>query len=158
MSSTVTATITSGTQAKFQEATTFGATFTGTPSLQWVRRFNTTELTKCYFNTYTVTSTPTSVDLTALTDAYGAALSFATIRHLRITNNDPAISLTVGGGTNGLFTALPFSLVGYNSATNTDDGSDLNLTTNITVDGTHKILTLVAASGSISVDVFILGV
>jgi len=157
MSQSVTATINSTTQARFQSSQAFSTTFTGTPFLAWQRQFTTSETTKCYFGNFTVTTSPTSIDLTGLTDAYGSALSFATIRHLQITNNDETNSLTVGGGTNGLFTTLPFSLVGYSASNGTSDGSCLQLTTNLTVDGTHKILTLTAGAGSISVDVFLLG-
>ncbi len=157
MAQSVTATITSGTQARYQSTQDFSTTFTGTPSLEWVKKFTTSNITKCYFTTETVTTTPVSIDLTGLTDAYGAALSFATVKHLHIINNDATNNLTVGGGTNGVFAALPFNLKGQTGANNSDNGSDLNLTTEITVDGTHKILTLTASAGSISVDVFILG-
>lgn len=157
MATSLTATVTSSTLAKYQSTQALSTTFSGKPYNNWARNFATTDISKCYFNTHSVTTSPTSLDLTALTDAYGAALSFATVKHLQIINNSDTNSLTVGGGTNGLFTTLPFTLAGYAAANNGDDGSCLQLTTSITVDGTHKILTLTASAGTIDVDVFVLG-
>jgi hypothetical protein len=94
-----------------QSVNDFNVTFSGTPTRDFARSFTSTDVTKMYFKTYTVTSTPTSIDLTSLTDAYGQPLDFTgTIKALFIANNDATNNLTVGGGTNGLFSTLPFTL------------------------------------------------
>jgi hypothetical protein len=134
-----------------QQATqAFNVTYTGSPAREYLRTFTTSDISKIVFSSYSITTTPTSVDLTSQTDPFGAAVNFATVKNLLIVNNDTTNALTIGGGTNGLFAALPFNL-GDTVAT------CLNLTTPITVDGTHKILKLVSTAGTISVDVFIIG-
>ncbi len=157
MSTTLSGQISSISKFLHQNTGAFGVTYSGNPLRDYERYFATSEVTKLFFASFTVTTTPTTIDLTSLTDEYGDSFSFATIKHLEIVNNDTAINLTVGGGTNGVFAALP-PLSGQSPANATgSNGSCLNLTTNITVDSTHKILQLVAGSGSISVDVFIVG-
>ncbi len=156
MATTLTAIVNSQVQAKFTSTGGLSATFTGNPAVNYQKAFNSTEITKIYIATATVTTTPTSIDLTAVTDAFGNSISFSSVKQLIIHNKDTAIALTVGGGTNGLFSTLPFTLVGYD-ASQGSDGTCLNLTTTISIDGTHKILTLTAASGSISVDIIVLG-
>lgn len=155
MAESVTASISSKTSVKFQNVTSFGTTYTGTPSLDFERSFNTTETTKSYSHRYSVTSTPTVVDLTSLTDDYGTALSFSTVRHIHIRHTDTTNSLTVGGGTTPVFAVLPV-LTSYTASVG-DNGSCVSITTNITVDSTHKLLSLTASAGTISVDVFIVG-
>lgn len=152
MATALSSTISSVARAQFSSAG-----FSGSPIQDFERGFSGSECTKLYFATYTVGTSPTSIDLTSLTDAFGNALSFATIRHLAIINNDVTNNLTVGGGSNGLFAALPFTLTG-STASSGNKGSCLQLTANITVDGTHKILTLTSSASTISVNVFILGV
>jgi hypothetical protein len=157
MANSVSATITNATQARFQSGQAFSTTFFGVPKVEWVRQFTTTDITKCYFASLSVSTTPTSVDLTSLTDAYGTSIAFSSVKHLRVVNTSAVGNLTVGGGTNGLFTTLPFTLNGSTGSNNSDNGSDLSLTTPITVDGTHKILTLTASAGTIVVSLFVLG-
>lgn len=153
---TVSYRITSISSGKITKSGVFGSTYRGNPTLTFNKIMNNTEVTKSYTNTVTVTSTPTSIDLTNLTDEFGAALSFSTIKHLHIINNSTTQSVFVGGGTNGLFTELPFQLIGYAAPTGSN-GSDINLSTNITVDATHKILKLYTLANSASVNICIAG-
>lgn len=154
MATTLSGTVSSISKFLQQSTQDLSIVYTGYPTRDYERTFSTTDVTKIVFKNYTVTSTPTSVDLTSLTDPFGTSVNFATLKHIQVCNNDGTNSLTVGGGTNGVFSALPV-LVGQN--TMTANGSCVNLTTNITIDSTHKILTLTASAGSISVDVFLVG-
>lgn len=116
------------------------------------------QVNKVYTTTVTVnTSGATLIDLTSgITDALGASIVFAKVSAIKITNKSTTTgeNITVGGGTNGLFTALPFTL---EAGTGTESFT-LCKGAGITVDGTHKILQLAAASGSaVTVTVTIFG-
>lgn len=124
-----------------------GSTYSGRPALSYSKSFKTTDISSVYHATLTVTTTPTVINVQSLTNAFGGSVSFSTVKHVQVTNDAASIALTVGGGTNPLFAALP-TIVAGGCAT---------LTTNITVSGSVKNLTLTAASGSISVDVLIVG-
>lgn len=156
MATTLTAQITSQVKAAYASTGNLSIPFTGNPLVSFVKNFDSTEVTKTYFNSLSITSSPTSIDLSSFTDCFGNAISMTTVKEIIIYNHDTAIALTVGGGTNGLFATLPFTLTGY-TATTGSNGTCLHLTTSITVDGTHKILTLTAGSGTITVDVLVLG-
>ncbi len=92
------------------------------------------------------TGTPASLDLTTgLFDPLGVALVFTKVSAIHINNLSTTVgqNLTIGGGTNGLFTASP----------NTCDANGgewfiASPTAQITVDGTHKIITITAAAGT----------
>lgn len=147
MSQTITASVVSSINALYQSSAPFSTTLGGTVARAFNKSYATSAITKLYFQNY-ASGSPTSIDLTSLTDAYGVAISFTTVKHLLICNNDGTNAVTVGGGTNGLFSALP-SLIG---------GGAYNLTTNFTVDGTHKIILITPAAGTPSVDVVVMGV
>jgi hypothetical protein len=153
MPQTLSGTVSSVSRFLQQNSQALNVLFSGNPSRDFERVFTSTDVTKCYFNSYNVTTTPTAVDVTGLTDAYGQAISFGTVKHVQLVNNDAAANLTAGGGTNALFAALP-ALVGQAGNPN---GSCVNLTTNLTADGTHKNIQLVASAGTISVDLFLVG-
>lgn len=144
---------------KFTQQSTqpLNITYSGSPNRDFVRQFASTDITKLYFNTYTVGTSATTIDLTSLTDAYGQSISFGTVKALLVVNNDATNNLTVGGGTNGLFSTLPFTLNGQ-TVSGSQQGSALSIITPITVDGTHKILSLTASASTISVDVFVAGI
>jgi hypothetical protein len=146
MSETASGTVTS-TSGFLDSSSVAGTTYTGKPGLKYSKTFASTDISSVFCHTYTVTTTPTVIDVTALTNAFGASVGFATVKHVQVVNNAAAIGLTVGGGTDPLFSALPTIVA----------GGCVNLTTNITVSGSVKTLTLTAASGSISVDVLIVG-
>lgn len=102
------------------------------------------------------TSGATSIDLTTLTDAIGTSTAFGTVSAILITNKSTVNgqNITVGGGTNGLFAAWPVTL----DATDGLETLLIRKKLGITVDGTHKILTLAAAAGAaVPVRVTILG-
>lgn len=148
MSYSLSGSISSVSKFLHQEAAALSITYTGNPTLNYAKSFSTTDITKLFFATYTVGTSATSIDVTALTDAFGQALNFATVKHLQIVNLSGVQTLTVGGGTNGLFTALPTLAV----------NGCYQLTTNFTVDGTHKIIALTANASTASVEVLIVGV
>lgn len=148
MAQTLTGTINSNTSFLNQNALPLSVTYTGTPGKQYSKTFASSDITKVFFASYTVTTSSTTIDLTSLTDAYGAAISFTTVKHLQILNNDATNSLLVGGGTNAVFSSLP-SLVA---------GGCYNLTTNLAVSGSTKNLALTAGALSIGVDVLMVGI
>lgn len=151
MSNSLTATVESKIKCLHQSPQVLSITYTGAPTLDYTATFSSSAISKVYFNTYTVGTSPTSIDLTTLTDPFGVALSFGSVVDLLIVNNDTTNALEIGGGSNGLFTLLPVNLAGQVG------GSSLHWTTPITVNGTHKILTLQATASTISVSVFVIG-
>ena len=155
MATTLTSQVSSVSSARYLSSQGLSTQFSGSPVLDFERSFSSTECTKIYFASYSVTTSTTSIDLTSLTDAYGTVLSFSTVRHLAIVNNSGTNDITAGGGTNGLVSTLPV-LKGFVPTTG-ENGTAINLTTNITVDSTHKILALTGSAGTSTVDVYILG-
>lgn len=156
MSTTYLGSVSSSVSWRATSPLDFSATLASSPQSSFARQFSSTEVTKLFYKTYSVTSTPTVIDVTTgLTDAYGAALSFATVKHLYFWNKDATRHLSVGGGTNALINALP-TLIGQ-TPTNGSTGSCVFLTTSITTSGSVKILNLTASSGTILVDVLIAG-
>src|SRR4051794_34551259 len=104
----------------------------------------------CLFYTNTRSTTGESLDLTsALTDAYNQALLFTKLQAFLIYNHDATKSLTVGGGTNAVFGALPsigpLAAIAY------------CYPTGLTVDSTHKILTVTPSTGTVSYDLVLIG-
>jgi hypothetical protein len=146
MAYTISPSISSATKVLFQNSQPLSTTFSGTISKSFDLQIPTASVSKVYFNRY-VSGSPTTIDLTSLVDAYGNSISFTTVLHLMIVNNDATHNITVGGGTNGLFAALPVLYA----------GGCYNLTTTFTVDGTHKLLLITPAAGTPSVDVVFLG-
>ena len=92
------------------------------------------------------TGTPATIDLSSfITDDGSTASISSMVEAIKITllSSTTGQDLTVGGGTNGLFAALPVSLKP------TPRGEAvLFLATPITVDATHKIITLAVAAGT----------
>lgn len=145
MATSVTGSMAASLGLQVQETTDLSATFTGSPKLSFTKQFTTSDITKGYWKQYTVTTTPTSVDLTALTDWAGNALSFSTVKALLIVNRG-TVTVTTGGGTNAVIPSQDVTAGGCRLLQST-----------VTVDGTHKIITLTAASGSATVDIELAG-
>lgn len=146
MAITLSGSVSSITKCINQNSAAFGTTYSGNPIRDYEATFTSSQITKISFANYSV-STGTTIDLTNITDPFGNAISFATVKHLQIVNNDLTNSLTVGGGSNPVFAALPSIIA----------GGCVNLTTNLTVGGSTKNLLLTAGAGTISVDVYIIG-
>jgi hypothetical protein len=99
-----------------------------------------------YSADFTVTSgSPLSLDLSSIADAAGNVVTFGHITHFlaenRSTNTAEIMSLF--GGTNGVFTADPKPLQangGLSFMANPNPG--------VTIDGTHKIVTVTVAAGT----------
>jgi hypothetical protein len=98
--------------------------------------------------------TPDSIDLTALTDPLGQALNFTKVSAILINNLSTTVGrdLTIGGGTNGLFTAAPNPVKANGGIWFLADP-----TAQITVDGTHKIITVAIAAGTDSYNITVIG-
>ena len=101
---------------------------------------------KIYSAAFTVTNgAPLSLDLTALTDPLGQANNFGTVYSILITNDSTTAGqdFTCFGGTNGLIATSTELCYANGGAKLLDTG-----TTGITVDGTHKIITIAVAAGT----------
>lgn len=151
---TVSGTVTS-TSAFSLSNSTGGTTYTGSPRISYSKTFSNVNVTKFYQATLSVGTSPTTIDVTSLTDPFGDAVNFATIKHIEIVNNSTTADLTAGGGSNPIFNEM---VLKGQAVTAGSAGSCLNLTSPITVDGTHKNLALTSSSGTISVDLLISGV
>jgi hypothetical protein len=95
---------------------------------------------------FTVTSgTPYTLDLTALTDAGGSAITFGHLTHLQLENMSVTTGqdFTLGGGTNGVFTAAPNVI-----AANGGLWFLANPSPGVLVDSTHKIISISVAVGT----------
>lgn len=117
----------------------------GNATFPFKAEYNNTSLsvTKEFTDNRTVATTETLDVTSGLTDFYGVALNFATVKQIIIVNH-AAGSLTVGGGSNPLINQLTITA-----------GGCLNLTTNITTSGSVK--NLVIAGSSAEYDIIILG-
>jgi hypothetical protein len=144
---------------------------------QSVQNFNTAftiagsaadQVNKLYINTLTfVASTPQTLDLTSLTDIYGAAVSFSTVRAITMKMNSTANGATLMLGYNasqpatawaGFLNATGSLTVQASTATNS---ADLILTapntTGMAVSGGSKNLQLTPSAHAFTVDITIAG-
>lgn len=105
---------------------------------------STLTITKLYSNIRSFTTSET-IDVTSgLTDFFGTALNFATVKQVWISNTSAA-SITFGGGSNPLFNAFTLTASGC-----------INLTTNITTSGSVKNIA-VSGTGTLSYSIVIMG-
>jgi hypothetical protein len=131
------------------------ATVNHTPAKALVAGTSATQISKIHSARYLVTTgTPLSIDLTSVTDPVGASLNFGFVSRILISNASTTAgqNATVLGGTNGLVAASPFTL-GPGGHLKVDLGDQ-----EITVDGTHKIITVTLAAGTnVPIDVTVMG-
>lgn len=140
----LTATVKSDCRAT-HTSTTGGISYSASPAKSYEKTFTSSDITKIYHGSRTTTGE--TLDLTSgLTDGYGTALVFATVKQILIINNSATQTLTIGGGANPVISELPVVSV----------GGHVNITSTFTVDGTHKNLKI-QASASLTYDVIILG-
>ncbi len=116
------------------------------------------QVSKVYSSQLTInTASATTLDLTSLTDALGASVSFGKLRGVKITNTSAVAGedITVGGGSNAIIPAAS-PLV---ASVSLDATFAQNFgTVGLTVDSTHKNLLIAAAAGSaVSVIVTLIG-
>lgn len=122
-------------------------TYTGNVNKSYTKALSSSDVTKVFHDTRSVTGNET-LDLTSgLTDAYGTALVYSSLKHILIYNSDDTDSLIVGGGSNPVLA----------NAVTISAGGCLNLTSTFTVAGSTKNLRIEASSGSISYDVVLIG-
>lgn len=157
MAETISGSVSSAGSYTHTNSGELGTTLTGNPVRSFARNFSSSEITKLYYATLSVTTTPTVLDVTALTSNYGSSLNFGTVKELLIWNKNTTSGqdLTVGGGTNPLLNALPD--LKAQTAGAGSNGSCVHLTTPITVSGSAKNIRLVAATGTLTVDIMIAG-
>lgn len=155
MATTVIGAVNSNVSASIQNTQALSTTFSGNPSVNFSCQFSNAEITKCFFQSYSATTGGTSIDLKALTDAFGSALSFSNIKHLQVWNQDTVNGLIVGGATSGVVPVLP-TLTGR-AASVGSNGSCLSLTTSVSVDPGTRFLKLASTAGTVSAWLMILG-
>jgi hypothetical protein len=102
--------------------------------------------------TFSINSgTPLSIDLTSIADVGGNTVAFGHLCYFKVVNSGGG-DLNIGGGTNGVFTLDPKPIRDtYGVATHYDPNPG------ITIDGTHKIFTLDAASGTVAGSITLAG-
>lgn len=154
MSTTLNGSVSSRSAFQYQSIQA-GVTYQGNPLNDYERQFSSSDVTKVFFNQYSIGTGGTTIDVTNLTDSFGNALSFGTVKHLSIINLDQSNNLTINAsGSNLLVGALP-ALVGQSGTS--QNGSCIQLTTNITTSGSVKNLVLASSAGTITVTLLIAG-
>jgi len=123
-----------------------GTAFSGFPKLSQSQSLDSTTPVNKVFNQSATISSPTTLDVTALTDAYGAALSFGTVKQFVIQNTG-AGNLVVGGGSNPLFGTDQYTV---------KSGATLPITSSFTESGSAKNI-LLTPSASLSYTLIICG-
>lgn len=122
-------------------------TYSGNPQISTVTSFSTSDISKVYTAAGT-TAVNLNLDVTSgLTDAFGNALVFGTVKTFVLKNTHATATLTVGGGTNPLFGSDQYTVAA---------GACLPITTSFTVDSTHKVIRVVP-SASCTYQLMILG-
>jgi hypothetical protein len=121
------------------------ATYSGEPSVSFVKQYEVGDITKVWHDSR-VLATNETLDVTSgLTDAFGTALNFVTVKGILIYNTHATNTLTVGGGTNPLFTQTVLT-----------GGGSITYCTNITTSGSVKNI-LLTASASLTYQIIIFG-
>lgn len=107
-------------------------------------------------NVSVVSGTPLVIDLTALTNPDGGAVSFTNVLAVKLTNNGTAAgTLTMGGGTNPVFGAFPVAAQGGTNGTGVTGFYSPN---GITVaGGSSNNLQIVSSAGTVPGSLTILG-
>jgi hypothetical protein len=132
-----------------QDTGTVGTgTYTGNPSITKTISLSSSDITKVYSATRSVSSADTFDVTSGLTHAFGAALVYASVKGLVILNTHATASIVVGGGSNPLLGTDQYTVKA---------GQALYVPcVPVTVDGTHKVLT-VTPSGAVTYSLLILG-
>ncbi len=125
----------------------FNTPFSGQPNLQFRLSMPSTDVNNCWFNTYTLSTSPTTVDVSSLTGAFGESINFTTVKQLTVVNRSATTGVVVGGGSTPLVDEMP-ELTGSLSC--------IYLTANLTTSGAN-LLSLVCSSGTAVTDVLIAG-
>lgn len=121
-----------------------GINYTGSPAVEFEAQAATVGYEVVWRKSATIAS-PESIDVTALTGAFGQAIDFAEVHAIIIKNNSTTATLTVGGDTNALINQTVLSTSGC-----------MSLATSLTVDGTHKVIKL-NPSASLTYEILIAG-
>jgi hypothetical protein len=121
-----------------------------------------------YATTLTLSATPTTLDLTSLTDPLGVAVAFARIRGLYIRNNatTDGWNLTIGLAASNAWAGASQFLAASSSIILGPSSSFPNAgrlevwapnTTGYVVDGTHKSLKLDPGANTFTIDIQLIG-
>ena len=122
--------------------------YNGSPGIDSSLTFSTSDLSKVFADSRSI-SAADPLDVTSgLTDQYGTALVYATVKTVVIKNTHATATLTIGGGSDPLYGTDQYTLKA---------GQTLPITSSATVDGTHKVLTITPSVASTTYDILILG-
>lgn len=139
-----TATIEINCSSTYTKPTALG-TGTISPRINYLTSLSSSDVTKVYFTSATISGV-TTLDVTALTDIYGTALSYGTVKGVYIENSG-AGNLVLGGGTNPLFGTDQYTV---------KTGAVLPIVSPFTVGGSNKVITL-TPSASLTYSIIIVG-
>jgi hypothetical protein len=155
----VTASITTSTTST-QTATLVGTVTPATVSQSIIANFATTgtgadSLNLNFVSSVAVTSAGVTLDLSSLTDRYGAAVNFARVRSVSIVNQSQTNlnNITAAAGTSNGWTNWVNSTAGVIIGPSTSTNQGMIISTNPStsgwiVDGTHKTFTLTSVSAA----------
>lgn len=121
-------------------------TYTGSLSKSASKSFSTSDITKLFSDSRTAATSETLDVTSGLTDGFGAALAFSTVKAVLIQNKSSTATLTVGGSSNPLFNQLPVIQA----------GGFVAFSCSITTSGSVKNV-LLTASASLDYDIVIVG-
>jgi len=119
-------------------------TITGRQQIDYQRKLQSTDVTKIYAAQRTASGAD-SLDVTSLTDPLGNPVVFSSVLAIHVLNTDATHAVTVSG-----------NLIGTDTVT-VGPGKTLYIDTTRTVDGSHHVLTVTPASGTVAYDIIILG-
>lgn len=149
MSLTTTASVSATIAALQTNALNLCTTYLGNPSTTYTNAF-ASGVSKVYFATLNTTmGYPSSLDLSngSLSDAFGTALTFTSLKAIYIYNKDSTNTITVfGGSTPVIANTLDITA-----------GGNILLTSTFAVSGSTKLMQLDPGSHNITVDIFLLG-
>ncbi len=121
--------------------------YSSSTSINSQASLSSSDISKVYTKTISVTTTPTVLDVTSLTEqGFSQSQNFANVKYLHVEHTGASGTLTVGGGTNPLVTASSLTAGGW-----------IDLKTTIATSGSIKNLTLTASAGTITTNVYLLG-
>lgn len=136
---------------------TGGSSLQPTMSQTWTDGTTSGKAQKHYHKTLSVTTSGTTLDLTALASDQFGTMTFSNVKRVCIRVQSPVtgVYVRVGNAASNIWSAW------QSASTTTEDVYELlyrrNSVDGWTVDSSHKNLKLVASAGTLSVDVSILG-
>jgi hypothetical protein len=151
MSTSANATIEISSQIQYSSSSPLGSvgSYSGTFRVSETATYSSATVSKYWANSYTGSSTQT-IDVTSITDAFGNALSFATVQVIVIQITSSSGNVVVGGGSNPLLGSDQWTVIG------TANGTTWAVPQPYTVSGTVKVLKFIPST-SLTFNIQIVG-